>query len=429
MENSKINLTNNDLIINYHQVTNKIDDQFVGLKIRNNRIDFYYPQTYNLDRTTLENERNDILAFLYTISIAKGYSSDDEKIESSHFKNKALPLPSFLWIIQDYLKSGLYINREKILKKNQRGKVDWKRTLDGEPIISKGNVIYNDLIVEIKNEFDNLLVEIHRYCVKKSLDVLGWLFGIKSSLFIHVTPVNDNLQNIYVDVLKKELNNIFDDYKKEKITHMLKIVEGLNDDLTTSEIVYGVDSYENIYEKIINSIFGNRDASNFYPSAYWYLKAKDYKEFKSSKLRPDTILVHNKTAYILDAKYYQYGFTAEIHHLPETTSIQKQITYGDYIKANMNEYDISEIRNAFILPFNKENNVFGYRKNLEYIGFSKTDYRKGEEHQIIHAFLIDLKSAIIAWNRSNNFDIVKELISEIEYEHKASTTRSKVMIN
>lgn len=47
--------------------------------------------------------------------------------------------------------------------------------------------------------------------------------------------------------------------------------EELSDDQNANEIVYGVDSYAYIFERMINSIFGNRDATKFNPSADWYL--------------------------------------------------------------------------------------------------------------------------------------------------------------
>lgn len=404
-----------EITIYYHTVTNKIDDSFVGLKMRNNRIDFYYPETFDFDNSSLENARKDILAILNTISIAKTHSNANVKIESSFSKNKALPILSFLWIIQDYLKNGFYTNREKILKKNQRGRVDWKRTLNGQPIISKGNVIYSDLVVEAKNELDNILVEIHKYCVKKSLDILGWLFRINNTSFISIIPINEGLRNLYVDTLKRELDKTFDDVKKRRLTHMLTIVEGLSDDQNADELVYGVDSYEYVFERMINSIFGNRDATNFNPSADWYLKTNNYESFKSSDLRPDTVLVHNNIAYVLDAKYYRYGFTGDKRHLPETTSIQKQITYGDYIKQNKLSDEIKGVRNAFVLPYNKNNNKLKLNNILEYIGYSKANYRKGQqEYEIIHAFLIDLKYVINTWNKSNHKEDIDTLIKDIE---------------
>ena len=404
-----------DIEINYHKVTNKVDDSFIGIKIKNNRIDFYYPETYNFDESSIEKSREDVLAILQTISIAKTHSDSRIKVESSFSNNEAIPLLSYLWIIRDYLMNGFYVNREKVVKKNQRGKVDWKRTLNGQPIISKGNVVYSDIVVSVKNELDNIIVEIHKYCVKKSLDILGWLFGINSPNFIETKPFYKELKNGYIDALRKELSQTFDDEKKMRLSNMLSIIEGLSDDQNGNELVYGVDSYAYIFERMINSIFGNRDATKFNPSADWYLKSKDYNPFASSDLRPDTILIQDNIAYVLDSKFYRYGYTADNRDLPETTSIQKQITYGDYIKNNKMGDEIQKIRNAFILPYNKYDNKLGLNKTLEYIGYSKTDYRKGaEEHEIIHAFLIDLKYVIETWNKRNHSDDVVSLIKQIE---------------
>lgn len=404
-----------DIEVNYHKVTNKIDDSFIGIKIKNNRIDFYYPETYNFNETSIETTREDVLAILNTISIAKTHSDSKIKVESSFSNNEAIPLLSYLWIIRDYLINGFYINREKVIKKNQRGKVDWKRTLNGQPIISMGNVVYSDIYVSVKNDLDNIIVEIHKYCVKKSIDILGWLFGFKSSNFIETKPFYKELKNIYIDTLRKELSQTFDDEKKERLKNMLSIIEGISENQNANELVYGVDSYAYIYEKMINSIFGNRDASKFNPSADWYLKSKNYIPFESSDLRPDTILIHDKIAYVLDSKYYRYGYTSDKKDLPETTSIQKQITYGDYIKNNKMGDEIQKIRNAFILPYNKYNNKLGLNQTLEYIGYSKTDYRKGaDDHEIIHAFLIDLKYVIQTWNKRNHGDDVASLVKQIE---------------
>lgn len=403
------------LKIEFHSVTNKIDDSFVGIKIHNNKIDFYYPETYNMDFSSIENSKRDVIAILQTISIAKTHTPSKAKIESSFSNNNALPIVSYLWILRDYLMNGFYINKEKNLKQNQKGKVDWKRTINSNPIVSHGNVIYKDLTVSVINNLDNIIVEIHKYCVKLSINLLGWLFGINNSSFINSLAFCKDIRALYIDALKKELNNTYDDLKKLRLIHMLTIVEGLGDNPNQNEIVYGVDSYAYIFERMINSIFGNKDAAKFNPSADWYLKKNAYNPFKSSDLRPDTILIHDSIAYVLDSKFYRFGFTADNKDLPETTSIQKQITYGDFIKNNKMGDEIQKVRNAFILPYNKENNKLNLHNELEYIGYSKTDYRKGtEDHEIIHAFLIDLKHVVMTWNKRNHGDDVNFLINQIE---------------
>ena len=69
----------------------------------------------------------------------------------------------------------------------------------------------------------------------------------------------------------------------------------------------------------------------------------------ASSLRPDTILKRDGATYILDAKMYQYGVTKDVRDLPETQSIQKQITYGDHVFNTLDKSDNPKVRNVFVL--------------------------------------------------------------------------------
>lgn len=415
--------SSNNKIHNFfsHKVTGCLDDSFVGIKVRNDRIDFYYPESFDLANTEdIKKFRRDVVAILHTIAIAKTLSADKAKIETTLASESAFALHSYLWIIKDYLSNGIYVNREKLLKRNQRGRINWKRTLQGQPIISNGNVIYTDIVVEVPNKIDNIIVEIHKYCVHKSIEYIGWLFGLSASI-IEVTPFNESKKKLYMSVLKNELSNTFDDNKKLRLNHMLKVIQGIDGDNDGTEFVYGVDSYYYIFERMIDSIFGNvSDISKFNPKSNWFLKKDNFKKSPSSELRPDTILLSSdkRTAYILDSKYYRFGTTGSNSDLPESTSIQKQITYGDFIKQNHIGENIENIRSAFLLPYNKNANKFGYTENLEYIGYSNTEWRDNtEEHQTIYAFLIDLKHTILTWNSYNAHEQdIATLIESIEAE-------------
>lgn len=118
---------------------------------------------------------------------------------------------------------------------------------------------------------------------------------------------------------------------------------------------------------------------DFYPSAKWYLvkNKNEYCEKGASKLRPDTIILNsdeNKklNAYIIDSKFYRFGYTEDTGDLPETTSIQKQITYGEYIKKNT-KYKIANVFSAFLLPYDKSrNNRFKSNDNIQYGDLLKT---------------------------------------------------------
>ena len=238
---------------------------------------------------------------------------------------------------------------------------------------------------------------------------------------------------------ESQYRKTFDDVKKIRLSHMLKVLSGVDDSKQVSEIVYGVDKYHYIYERMVDAIFGNiTDIKQYNPNASWFILCEESKLEKkeASSLRPDTIridpyprtyLVDNttKTAYVLDAKYYRYGTTGKMDDLPETTSIQKQITYASHIEANIKDTgkeNITAIHNAFILPYNKNANNLGRKENLEYIGFSKANWQSNNNENVVHAFLLDTKHLISSWAHGNCKEDIDKLIKDIDaYASKHKT--------
>lgn len=396
-----------------HSVTGKTDDSFVGLRIIGNDIHFYYPESYRFDMDA-PTVRNDIIDLLRTIEIAKTASKDPLRANNKINQSEDFALLSYLWVIKDFLANGFYINREKRYKLNQSGRVNWKRTMQQQPIVSNGNIIYQNLVVEVKSSVDNILVEIHKYCVKKSIDFIGWLFNLNSN-FIETKPFNESVKKLYVATLEEELYKTFDDDKRVRLQHLLKVIVGLDARDDNSEFVYGVDSYYYIFERMIDSIFGNiKDLRDFNPKAKWQLVRNNFKETNSSELRPDTIIVKGNDVFVLDSKFYRFGYTGKEEDLPETTSIQKQITYGDYIKKNVTKVHIDHIYNAFLLPYDKTRPVFESTANIQYIGFAKSSWKDNKaNHELIHSFLIDLHHVVKTWNRMSHDEDINFLIDEI----------------
>ena len=101
---------------------------------------------------------------------------------------------------------------------------------------------------------------------------------------------------------------------------------------------------------------------------------------------------NNNNCYIIDAKYYQYGYNLNPQSLPETTSIQKQITYAEEIEKNFKgktDTIINNIYNIFILPYSS--NAY-----LDYIGYAFSSWNDLEEktYHKIYTFLVDLRSLV-----------------------------------
>ena len=400
--------------------TGELNNQFVGVKIANNKIEFHYPETYQLSDN--DNElRRDILAVLRTISLAKTLTSNLSSYNSKFNNIDVFPIGAYLWIINDYLTYGKYENREKTYQHGARGKIDWRRTLRTTPAISNGTIIYTDIISEKKSQVDNLLTEIYFFCAKRSCEALGWLYGIS----FEENGVDYEKQfnkKLYLATINTELSHTFDDSKKTRLQHMKNVITGLDEDLLqTREIVYGVDSYDYVYERMVDSMFSNiSNIKDFYPTAEWDLIAEDRVK-ESSKLHPDTVLEQTlencqKNLYILDAKYYRYGTTFLTKHIPETTSIQKQITYGEYVKM-MKPGEYEEIYSAFVMPYSKNTNIHKdkFNKNIEFIGVARAKWidSKGETSRNIAGILLDTNFLINHWINKNQ-DNINDMIEIIE---------------
>lgn len=394
--------------------TGKIDNQFVGIRISNNKIEFHYPETYVLSDND-DDLRKDILSILRTILLAKTKSNDMSSYNSKHIINNEFPLSAYLWIISDYLVYGRYENRERVFEKGARGKINWKRTMHSNPAISNGNVIYTELISEKKSQTDNLLTEIYNFCVKKSVDSIGWLY----SLSFDTNGINYYQlfnEKKYINAINDEMSHTFDDNKRIRLQNMKSIISGLDDDIiNTKEIIFGVDSYEYVYEKMVDSMFSHVDDIRiFYPTADWDLLIEK-ESVKSTNLRPDTILIRDNNVYILDAKYYRYGTTFEIDDIPETTSIQKQITYGEYVK-KVHEGVYSDVYSAFVMPYSKTTNLHKdkFNKNIEFIGIATADWIESKKvnSRRIAGILVDTNFLINNYLKKDdaNYDLITTTI-------------------
>ncbi|MBE6114490.1 MAG: LlaJI family restriction endonuclease [Erysipelotrichaceae bacterium] len=380
-------LTINDSII-LHPVEKS--NSFTGIKICDGKINVYVPQVFRYEKETFY---KDILLFLKSLSLSK--SPKNEKMtKGKEVKDSIWPFESYLWIIKDYIENGYYYNREKVYSTNS-GKIEWKKTLKNTPIYSNGNLIYDKFVTSKMSATNDMIAQIYRLCLKQSIQKIGWLFSF--NMYVDVQQIISKKEMIYR--VKQELNNTFDDIKRLRFNHMLKILtETEGENIISKSYMYGIENYYYVYETMIDMFFDGikQDKKNYNPNGYW--KLDNQAAVVASSLRPDTIIKRKDITCILDAKMYKYGVTHNVDDLPETQSIQKQITYGDYI---MNALGEENVRNAFIIPYDKElekfqedTNITYYNNRvLAYIGYAYADWREGSNnslaHDKIYTFLID----------------------------------------
>lgn len=278
-------------------------NNFMGLKIEENRVKVFLPSVFRIE----ENWKRDVILFLKSLAIAK---KQEEKMNAGNRENKDIwPIESYLWIIRDYIENGYFYIHEKTYKQSNTGKIDWKRTLKNVPLYSGGNIIYDKLVTTKTTPTNDIIAQTFKWCLKVSQERIGWLFNYnfqeeiyrKFSITEMIKAVRDNL------------NSTFDDIKKIRYKHLLKILNNIDDDQKNSNLcTYGVNNYYYAYETMIDNLFGGiQDQKKIYnPNGYWTLI--NHQRTKASDLRPDTILIKDKKTYILDAKMYKFGYTHSV---------------------------------------------------------------------------------------------------------------------
>jgi hypothetical protein len=386
----------------YCRLSDSQSDNFVGLKFINGEPIVIFPRGYRLSGDEKQ-VRKDIVRLLATLNRFSGRCEGEKTFNSIGEMNLSMPIQSYQYIIYDFLAHGYYTEKEVDYHINNKGKVNWKRTIQKiTPQINNNNIVYLNFVTR-KNKIkdNNIITKIHEYCVYESFTRFGWLF-LSNDILPKKPSIKLN-KKAFLIILKEALGNTFNDNKKMLFQSMINIIsyvdENTNDKLNDS---FGVNQFEYIWENMIDHIFGEENKEIYFPHANWHiLQDKGYKK-ESSPLEPDTIIKFNNKYYIIDAKYYKYGITRNPMHLPTTSSIEKQIVYGEYIQQ---KFDIGDekIYNAFILPFDSKGNNYPY----EFVSVGTGNWNNhNRNYDFVLAILLDTRYIINTYSKHN--------VSEIE---------------
>ena len=394
-----------------HINSNTQDDTFVGIRCDNGVFSVNFPMGYHIS-TDERGIRNDILMLLHTISYAV-QNKDSELIAGSElYTHKGFPLQAYMYVISDFYNRGYYKEREIQYHENVHGKIDWNRTIKKQrPFIHNNDVYYLQFITR-KNPFteNELITQIHEYCVYESFCKIGWLF----TRFLPQKPKIKFNRKQFLYVVREKLNHTFNDKNKKLFRNLMAIIENVQNPDSPRKFYYGVDPFDHVWEVLIDRVYGIQNKQEYFPKTEWRLS---YGVFENSDLRPDSIMLWNGNVYVLDAKNYKYGMTRNSYDLPKSTDINKQITYGEfadgYQRNLINGDTVFNTYNAFLMPFDAhEWNNDGY---LKWIGEACSSWKSNTNtYERIQGVLIDVKTLMImANNRDEN--AISELASCIEH--------------
>ncbi len=271
---------------------------------------------------------------------------------------------------------------------------------------NKNSFVYTRF--QVKKEMINeneLITAINKYCVHEAFSKFGFVF----SSFM---PSKFNLptdKNYCIYLLENKLNNTFSDDKKILFQSMKNIL--LQDDniLDKTDFKFGTYHFYVVWERMIDKAFGIKNKEVYFPKTKWNLRRSNQNPDYS--LQPDSIMLFGDKIYILDAKYYKYGISGVASDLPSSTSIIKQIVYGEYAAKRETK---KEIYNVFLMPFNRFNNPLKLGNILENIGFANGEWRDNlKQYENIQGILMDTKFLMQNYNKKSN-DLLKLLAKNVE---------------
>lgn len=334
----------------------------MGVKCQDGDIRIHFPLGYHLGKCEKEIRRDILLLFAVLASFTKKRDSVLQG-QAKNYEEVDFPMQSYLYLIRDFLTRGYYREREARYQVDGTGKIHWGRTIKTrKPYIQDLDVCYLDFVTrKSQDKEDELLTRIHEYCVYESFQKVGWLFTAS----MPAPPRIGKKDRVFKQVLRDKIAATYQDRNRQLFGHMLAIMEYKGDPSSGQNYRYGTYRFEYVWEKMIDRAFGIPDKAEYFPRTWWSLKDGIH---PNACLEPDTIMILEEKVFVLDAKYYKYGITGDPRDLPESASINKQITYGEYVAMLSRQKDFPkkhgkdvEVYNAFLMPYDAVSEIWADR--------------------------------------------------------------------
>lgn len=385
--------------------TNLENDRFVGIKIDTGEIKVCFPIGYQLPES--ENDiKKDILHLIHILS---EFSNKEEgvlvKRKYAAKRNVNFPINSYLEVIQYFIENnGYYSEKNSIYKTKKCGNINWLKTIKNQrPSIffNKIPIYTNYTVRESTLNYNKLITDINKYCVYESFSKLGWIF----TTYMPEKPNISIDKKRFIIAINDKLLSTNNDKEKILFSAMIDILEYIDENLEEHDFYYGTNKFEVVWEKLVDSAFGIKNKQKYFPKTKWILGYN--KNRINHNLEPDTIMIYNSKIYILDAKYYKYGITGNLNDLPDSSSINKQITYGEYAyyKFDLND---ENLYNAFIMPYNANKNPFGLNFNFVSIGEALGDWKENKlNYERIQGILVDTRFLMYNYIGKSETNIIK----------------------
>lgn len=425
---------NDDIFDHCHVDLNDDGDRFVGIKGDHNNLMVYFPCGYELPK-----EKGDLrLEIRELFNVLAEFTTEDDRVleidRNAATVSVSFPIQAYRNVIEYYLDKGrYYADTETTYRISDTGDIDWERTIKKcDPLVlmdSSGNnpsFMFQSHVRKHKTPQKNeLITKIHKFCVYESFKKLGIIYTplVPEKPDLEIVPTDKAKIDSCINIIyqkRVEKKNDQDDKLFESMINMLKYYGNDNDE---KQYYFGTDKFEHVWERLIDKVFGvsKEEKQKYFPRAYWRVVVGKESGKKQHPLEPDSIMIlksenGENEYYVLDAKYYRFGITGSISNLPNSSDINKQITYGAFVKMKAGG---KSPYNAFIMPYNKNDNLFGVDSDLVNSAVASGDWidHEREPHEKIQGILIDTKTLLYRYRSISNERLKQKLADEIKKQY------------
>lgn len=399
-----LKVADDDLRNRCHVNSNEDGDRFVGIKADSEKAMVFFPIGYELPETDCE-IRKDIRHLIQVLS--EFTTKEDRLLAANEFAASGtvdFPVNAYRVIIEFYFSLGgkYYVETDPVYRISPTGNQHWPRTFKNQtPLVQQTpdgtcSLIYTDIIVRAVTPNDNkLITQINSFCVYEAFQKMGWLYV---PYMPHKPGTCPDIKTS-IQIVRSRLGSTNDDRKRTLFQGMLDMLEYMDEETSEYTFCFGTHHFDSVWEKLIDRAFGEKNKEQYFPRSRWLL---DYGKNKEEyPLMPDSIMIYRGKYYVLDAKCYRYGWTGNPAHLPNAASINKQVTYGEYLEKAFN-IDNAALFNAFIMPYNMKKNIFGLTEPVGIIGEAVSDWKINKlNYERIQGIVIDTR--YLMYNYTGNF--------------------------
>lgn len=372
------------------------------------------------------------------------------------------PFALKIWLIENFLKNGLYNRREQITAKNGNNEILWDKTISQEQeyLNSKKVPFYLNFITRKKeSDTQNPVRRLHKIALNEIVE--GWTKSHIADIFapnvnIDTNEKRDQIGNItkISRVLKNELRAEYNTEKRILIRKLISYFELKNTTDEQNLQLFVTTHFNIVWEQICKKLFNDdKDLHSIIKEqrSKWTvnLQGKDpvvvtevLDEIEEtpdqnitqitkekSGLIPDIVTTYNSDIIILDAKYYAPHWPKNesdpISSVPGVGDITKQHLYQLAYENHAMKNGLNNRKNAFIMPMPidreklQDSKVINYRGKVG-VGFlqSVTDNSDQGKLSDIQVFELNPETAFDAYLSEGVGSRTNELIEVFEEVEK-----------